>query len=127
MRRSHGFPGSETAAVSNVEYWGRIPHRDIPAFLEGVAWGLIPYKVDDWTAGVFPTKLLEYLDCGIPVLSTALPEVAQFNHLPFVSVLSDPSAPLPGASVRGVDAFLDEHTWVARMKAYGELLLERVG
>jgi glycosyltransferase involved in cell wall biosynthesis len=115
---------AELLALPNVEYWGRIPHSDIPRFLDGVGCGLIPYKLDGWTAGVFPTKLLEYLDCGVPVLSTAIPEVAQFAHHRFVQICADPADPLPEPSIAGIDAFLAEHTWAARMRAYGDLLLE---
>jgi hypothetical protein len=115
---------AELLALPNVEYWGRIPHSDIPRFLEGVAWGLIPYKLSAWTAGVFPTKLLEYLDCGVPVLSTGIPEVAQFASYPFVHLVTNPFAPLPEPSIAGIDEFLAAHTWSARMRAYGELLLE---
>jgi glycosyltransferase involved in cell wall biosynthesis len=115
---------AELLALPNVEYWGKIRHADIPRFLDGAGWGLIPYKLDGWTAGVFPTKLLEYLDCGVPVLSTAIPEVAQFAHHSFVRICPDPAAALSRPSVTGVDVFLSEHTWAARMRAYGELLLE---
>jgi glycosyltransferase involved in cell wall biosynthesis len=112
----------EIVRLPNVQFWGKIPHRDIPVFLSGVSWGLIPYVVTDWTAGVFPTKLFEYLDAGVPVLSTPIPEVAQFSQHPFIRVQQELSGRLPDADMRGLDEFLRAHTWDARLAAYGRVL-----
>jgi glycosyltransferase involved in cell wall biosynthesis len=37
--------------------------------------GLVPYLLNDYTSGVFPMKVYEYLAAGLPVVTTALPSL----------------------------------------------------
>lgn len=64
--------------LPNVRLLGSHPHSALPALLGqfDVTW--IPYKLAEFTQYVFPTKLLEYLAAGRPVVSTNLPEVQRF-------------------------------------------------
>lgn len=64
--------------LPNVRMLGPRPHGELPALLGqfDVTW--IPYKLAEFTQYVFPTKLLEYLAAGRPVVSTNLPEVQKF-------------------------------------------------
>ncbi len=41
--------------------------------------GLVPYRITEYTANVYPTKLNEYLVMGIPVVATDLAEIRRFN------------------------------------------------
>ena len=41
--------------------------------------GLVPYRISEYTANVYPTKLNEYLIMGIPVVATDLFEIRRFN------------------------------------------------
>jgi hypothetical protein len=40
---------------------------------------MLPFKVNRLTENVNPIKLREYLAAGLPVVSTALPEVKQYD------------------------------------------------
>jgi uncharacterized SAM-binding protein YcdF (DUF218 family) len=42
--------------------------------------GLVPYKIAEYTANVYPTKLNEYLAMGTAVVATDLAEIRRFNH-----------------------------------------------
>jgi uncharacterized SAM-binding protein YcdF (DUF218 family)/glycosyltransferase involved in cell wall biosynthesis len=63
----------------NIRILGQRPHRDLPGYICDFDVGLIPYRKNSYTETVFPTKLTEYLACGIPVLSTDIPEVVAFE------------------------------------------------
>jgi len=71
-------PRDRVAAAPNVRILGSRPHAEVPAFLAHFDVCLIPYRLTDFTASVYPAKLNEYLAAGRPVVSTALPEVMPF-------------------------------------------------
>jgi uncharacterized SAM-binding protein YcdF (DUF218 family)/glycosyltransferase involved in cell wall biosynthesis len=76
---------------TNIHLLGARAHRELPRYVKGFDVGLVPYKVTEYTANVYPTKLNEYLVMGIPVVATDLPEIARFNreHGQIVSVAAD--------------------------------------
>ncbi|MDO8748003.1 MAG: ElyC/SanA/YdcF family protein, partial [Candidatus Omnitrophota bacterium] len=63
----------------NVYFLGKKEHDKIPDFISNSSVCLIPYLLTEYTKNVYPTKLNEYLAMGKPVISTALPEVIDFN------------------------------------------------
>lgn len=76
-------------SLPNVELLGPQPHNALPALLAQFSAAWIPYRMTAFTRHVFPTKMLEYLAAGRPVVSTDLPEVRAFA--PPVRIASDPS------------------------------------
>jgi hypothetical protein len=42
--------------------------------------GIIPFKINKFTEGVFPNKFFEYLAAGIPIVTTALPDLKGFSY-----------------------------------------------
>jgi uncharacterized SAM-binding protein YcdF (DUF218 family)/glycosyltransferase involved in cell wall biosynthesis len=63
----------------NIHLLGMKPHEDVPSYVNGFDVGLVPYRLTEYTANVYPTKLNEYLVMGIPVVATDLPEIRRFN------------------------------------------------
>jgi len=53
--------------------------------------GIVPYRLSEYTANVYPTKLNEYLAMGIPVVASDLAEIRRFNadHADVVTVAAD--------------------------------------
>jgi glycosyltransferase involved in cell wall biosynthesis len=70
---------SALSKYKNVHFLGRKPYADLPSYCKGFAAGLIPFAVNELTYNVNPIKLREYLSAGVPVVSTALPEVAYYR------------------------------------------------
>ena len=58
---------------------GKIPYQQLPAYAASFDVALIPFLVNELTVSVNPLKLMEYLACGLPVVSTPLPEVAKYG------------------------------------------------
>ena len=74
---------ADTARVTrfpNVHLLGRKPHAELPSYCKGFDVGIIPYVISERMAYVNPIKLREYLSAGLPVVSTAVPEVAHYDH-----------------------------------------------
>jgi uncharacterized SAM-binding protein YcdF (DUF218 family)/glycosyltransferase involved in cell wall biosynthesis len=84
---------SPADGLPNVHWFGKRSHDDIPRYIKGFDVGIVPYRLTDYTANVYPTKLNEYLAMGIPVVATDLPEIRRFNadHGPSVAVAADAS------------------------------------
>ena len=107
----------------NVNYVGSIHKNEISNFLVDASYGLIPYLVNDWTAGVFPTKLFEYLGHRLPVLSTALPEVMRFADSRFVHISNSPIVLNPPYIIpEEIDAFNYLNTWSVRLSDYAKAI-----
>jgi len=68
------------AGLPNVHLLGRKPHASLPAYCKGMDVGIIPYRIDERMKFVNPIKLREYLSAGLPVVSTAVPEVRRYGH-----------------------------------------------
>lgn len=119
----------ELKKYSNVRFTGRINYDDLGGYYSLFDVGLIPYVLNDRTSGVFPTKLFEYLAAGVPVLSTALPDLLEYNK-DFVQIINSGNCTLKLKNLQTVsfdkaqlDSFVEENTWAKRH----EVLLEKIG
>ena len=72
-------PAFRPRVTKNVVVLGERTYAEIAAYLVRFDVCLIPYLLNDFTVGVYPAKLLEYLSVGRPVVSTPLPEVLRFS------------------------------------------------
>jgi glycosyltransferase involved in cell wall biosynthesis/uncharacterized SAM-binding protein YcdF (DUF218 family) len=70
----------ELRSLPNVFFLGQKPHELLPSYIKYFDVALIPYRLNDYTRSVYPTKLNEYLAMGKPVISTKLPEIEYFNQ-----------------------------------------------
>lgn len=63
--------------VPNIHLLGRQPYARLPDFCRGFRAGIVPFRMTALTRSVNPIKLREYAAAGLPVVSSALPEVAR--------------------------------------------------
>ncbi len=77
--------------VPNIHLLGQRPHAELPRYVQGFDVGLVPYRITEYTANVYPTKLNEYLVMGVPVVATDLAEIRRFNreHGDLVQIASE--------------------------------------
>jgi glycosyltransferase involved in cell wall biosynthesis len=59
----------------NVRLLGRMPYQTLPAYCKGFDVAVIPFPISEVTLNANPLKAREYLAAGLPVVSTAIPEV----------------------------------------------------
>jgi glycosyltransferase involved in cell wall biosynthesis len=60
---------------ANIAYLGAREYDELPALLAGFDVALMPFGINAHTHNISPTKTLEYLAAGRPVVSTAVPDV----------------------------------------------------
>jgi len=75
----------ELKSFSNVYLWGRIPHQQAPAYINSFDLAFIPHKLNSFVRSTYSLKLLEYLACGKPVLTTPTPETSEFQDLIYLA------------------------------------------
>lgn len=75
--------------LPNVHLLGQKKHDELPAYCKGFDVGLIPYRIDNDVKFINPLKLREYLSAGLPVVSTAMPEVKPYAHLCHIGSTGD--------------------------------------
>jgi glycosyltransferase involved in cell wall biosynthesis len=90
---------SSIARLPNVHLPGRKPYDTLPAYCKGFDVALIPFPVTEVTLNANPLKAREYLAAGLPVVSTAIPEVEALGGLCRIGADAD-------AFVREVEAAL---------------------
>jgi glycosyltransferase involved in cell wall biosynthesis len=60
---------------ANIHYLGQKSYSQLPEYLSGWDLALIPFKLNDSTKFISPTKTPEYLAAGVPVVSTPIRDV----------------------------------------------------
>jgi glycosyltransferase involved in cell wall biosynthesis len=68
-----------------IEYAGVLGLVELAQLYATASVGIVPYRMNAYTAGVDPLKLFEYLAAGIPVVSTPIPAVVE-RGIPAVRV-----------------------------------------
>jgi len=63
----------------NIRFLGRKPYADLPRYAKAFDVALMPFKVNELTLASNPLKVREYLAAGLPVVSTAIPEVERLG------------------------------------------------
>jgi glycosyltransferase involved in cell wall biosynthesis len=59
----------------NLEYAGFVPYAELPTVMAGLDVALMPFALNEATRSISPTKTLEYLAAGLPVISTRVADV----------------------------------------------------
>lgn len=61
---------------ANIHYLGQQPYKALPHFLAGWDVCLLPFALNEATRFISPTKVLEYMAAELPIVSTAITDVA---------------------------------------------------
>ena len=69
------IPTHQLPRRPNLVYAGQQPYEALPAYLGSLDVAMMPFAHNDSTRAISPTKTLEYLAAGRPVVSTSVPDV----------------------------------------------------
>jgi glycosyltransferase involved in cell wall biosynthesis len=109
----------------NIYLLGRKSYSDLPAYAKAFDVAIIPFPINEATLNSNPLKMREYLAAGLPVVSTAIPEVEAVGQCRigrdadgFVRELESAMQD-PGPSSHRSRAMYHE-SWESRLHAIGE-------
>ncbi|HUS13520.1 MAG TPA: glycosyltransferase [Chloroflexia bacterium] len=128
----------ELPQAPNIHYLGQQAYTDLPAFLKGFDLATMPFALNEATRFISPTKTLEYLAGGKPVISSSVPDVVAFYseivHLAdgadawvaaTSAVLQSPPAE-QAARLAAVEPLLHESTWDSIAARMGRLITDQL-
>lgn len=108
----------------NIHVLGHRPYSSLPAYCKGFDAAIIPFPINGATLNSNPLKVREYLAAGLPVVSTAIPEVEALglcrtagSHEDFVAHVRA-ALEQPGPSTLRSDSVRDQ-SWEARLEEIG--------
>ncbi len=74
--------------AANLHYLGQRSYADLPGYLKGFDVCLMPWALNDATKTISPTKTLEYMAAGKPIVSTRVRDVVR-DHGDLVYLADD--------------------------------------
>lgn len=98
----------------NLHYLGHQSYTDLPRYASGLDVAMMPFAMNDATRYISPTKTLEYMASGLPIVSTPVADVVNPYKGP-VLVADDTKA-----FIDGIAYLLNEpeQSWACRLAAY---------
>jgi glycosyltransferase involved in cell wall biosynthesis len=129
-------------ARPNIYALGQRSYAELPSYVAGWDVAMMPFARNESTRFISPTKTLEYLAAGRPVVSTSIQDVVDpFERLGLVRIADSPDVFIeaieaalsddPAARIAAADAFLEHHSWDDTWAAMSALMdstgSERVG
>ncbi len=101
----------------------KVPYDELGALIAQHRIGLIPGQVSVKNLTPFvPTKLFEYLACGLPVVASSLPSIRGFYEQGDWGILADPSQPCEHAAA--IRQLLDDEPEAIAKGRRGRCLVE---
>ena len=76
---------AELPQAANIHWLGQRQYTELPAHVKGFDVCLMPFALNEATEYINPTKTLEYMAAGKPIVSTAVSDVVH-NFTPVVAV-----------------------------------------
>jgi glycosyltransferase involved in cell wall biosynthesis len=80
---------AELPSGPNIHWLGQRTYEELPGYVKGFDVCLMPFALNEATEYINPTKTLEYMAAGKPIVSTAVPDVVR-NFTPIVRVARSP-------------------------------------
>jgi glycosyltransferase involved in cell wall biosynthesis len=67
-----------TELPKEIVFWGRLPHRDVIRIVKEADWSIILRENNIVVRAGFPTKLVESISCGTPVIANVFSNITDY-------------------------------------------------
>jgi glycosyltransferase involved in cell wall biosynthesis len=108
--------------TERIHLLGQIPYGKLKSYLSRAAVGLVPLQPTSQYSKVIPTKMFEYMACGLPIVASDLPPIRQFMGELNCGLLVDPAD--PQAHAEAILYLLDHPDEAQRMGKNGRKAVE---
>lgn len=107
---------------ANLYWLGGRPYNDLPSLTKGMDVCMMPFALNEATEYINPTKALEYMAAGKPVVSTALDEVISnfstasriaHTHEDFIAICHTEARSPSKERIRAGFRLAEENAWEA--------------
>ena len=112
----------ESGLEERVILTGMVSYQDVPRYLSLGRIAINPFEINDITRDIIPIKILQYQACGLPVLSTPLPDLVRKHDARSGVCYSASDA--PDAFVDSLMAMLDDPVATDVQARRGRALME---
>lgn len=118
---------------TNLIITGNKPVELIPHYLKSFKVGIIPFKLNKFTEGVMPYKFFEYLNAGIPIVTTYLPDFKFYeSHIGYSKnynqFLENCKSAINGGfenKVKNYENLARENSWEKRVEVLSNIFKEK--
>jgi len=107
---------SDLPKQHNIHYLGMKSYEELPNYLKGFSIAMMPFALNDATKYISPTKTLEYMAAGKPIISTKITDVVR-DYSDCVTFASSASE-----FTEAVNAILEDNNKISREASYQEIL-----
>jgi glycosyltransferase involved in cell wall biosynthesis len=107
---------SDLPREENIHYLGMKSYQELPAYLKAFDIAMMPFALNDATKYISPTKTLEYMAGGKPIISTKIKDVVM-DYGSCVSLIDTASD-----FAREITVILKNRNEIARTQQYAQIL-----
>ena len=113
---------------SNIHYLGMKDYGELPHYLQRFDVAMMPFALNDATKFISPTKTLEYMAAGRPIISTAIRDVVR-EYADTVAIVDSPASfraaverALAASSAPDYQTILNNTSWDATAERMRSIL-----
>jgi len=107
----------------NLHWLGQRAYGDLPAYVKGFDVCLMPFALNAATEFINPTKTLEYMAAGKPIVSTAVPDVVRnFTPIVYVARSAEEFVQVASLATRRDDALVEAGIASARASTWESIV-----
>ena len=116
--------------LKNVQFLGRKPYDELPAYCKAFDVALNPFTINDLTLAANPLKVREYLAAGLPVVSTDIPEARVLDDVLVGADAQDfikkiETAIASKKSREEISDAIKHESWEAKVEELREVIFEK--
>jgi glycosyltransferase involved in cell wall biosynthesis len=101
---------------NNIHYLGMKSYQELPNYLKAFSIAMMPFALNDATKFISPTKTLEYIAAGKPIISTAIKDVVRdYDHCVDIISSADEFS-------TAIGSILEKPATLSLSKEYSEIL-----